>query len=204
MITLILIFLAIPALIFVGLLLLKIRSKKLLMGIPIAILCLPLVLGFGIYLARTPIQQGKFLAEVGPLLNSIFPPDDLYKTLAEENLSPTKATYIFNISHKYVGNHGIFIIVPSDRPSIKYRKSLGVSTRFFIGNKLIFEKPNDNHAGQYWGIDTYGFFFSNYNVPRDLPVSEPLTVEVTIHGDIDAFLKENLAAKVAVKKMSDE
>jgi len=195
--------LAIPVLIFVGLLLLRVRSKKLLMGIPITVLCLPLVLGFGIYLARTPIQQGKFLADFGPLLSLIFPPDDLYKALAEEKLSPAKTIYVFNISHKYVGNHGISIIVPSSSgPDFNNKEPLKVTTRFLRGGKIVLESKES--GSQFWGNDTYGFDYSYYTVPKDLPVSEPLTVEVTIHGDIDAFLKENKAAKVAVKKMSDE
>mgnify|MGYP001398699496 CR=1 FL=1 len=203
MMTIIIVFLTIPVIIFIGMLLLRVRSKKLLIGIPTAVLCMPFVFGFLIYLARTPIQQGKFLPDFGPLLNLVFPPDDLYKALAEENLSPTKKIYIFNISHKYVGKHGISIIVPSpDGPDFKKKEPLKVSTRFFRGDKIILEC---NESGSwFWRNDAYGFEYSYYSVPSNLPVSEPLRVEVTIYGDIDAFLKQNKGARVAVKKMSDE
>lgn len=164
---------------------------------------MPIVFGFGIYLARTPIQQGKFLADIGPLLSLIFPPDDLYKALAEEKLSQAKSIYVLNISHKYVGNHGISIIVPSSSgPDFKNKEPLKVTTRFFKGGKITLE--SNQSGSQFWGNNEYGFDYSSYTVPRDLPVSEPLRVEVTIHGDIDAFLKQNKAARVAVKKMSDE
>jgi len=188
---------------FIGLFLLKVRSKKLLMGIPITVLCMPLVLGFGIYLARTPIQQGKFLANIGPLLSLILPPEDLYNALAEEKLSSTKTKYVFNISHKYVGKHGISIIVPSSNgPDFKNIEPFKVTSRFFKGGKVVLESKES--GAQFWGNDRYGFDYSYYSVPRDLPVSEPLTVEITIHGNMDAFLKENKAAIIAVEKMSDE
>lgn len=203
MIVIILLFLAIPVLILIGLLLLRVRSKKMLIGIPTAVFCMPFVFGFVIYLARAPIQQGKILADFGPLLSLVCPPDDIYKALAEESLSPTKTIYSFKISHKYVGNHGISIIVPSSNgPDFKNKEPLKVTTRFFRGKKIALE--SNQSGSQFWGNDEYGFDFSHYTVPRDLPVSELLTVEVTIHGDIDAFLKQNKDARVAVKKMSDK
>lgn len=105
-------YLAFPATIFVLLRAFKVRDRKYLFGIPLVILCLSVLLGISAYVLRTPIQQGKLLPELGPLLNLAFPAQDLYLPLASEALSSQKKIYTFRVSHKYQGKHGVFIDIP--------------------------------------------------------------------------------------------
>lgn len=206
MITLLLIYLAVPVTIFIVLRALKVRSKKLVIGIPLAIACLPFLLGVALYGARQPIQQGKFLANLGPLLSLAFPPPDLYQTLAEEKLSSDKMVYTLKVSHKYVGNHGISITIPASIPvgSGVEKDAIEISSRFFSGSKMILEKPKEKAMRHFWGTSTYGFHFNDYVVPTEVPTYEQLLVEVTVHGNFKKFLDQNKMAIITVSKFSDQ
>jgi len=204
MTTLLIFFLLIPVLIYIGLFLCGVRSRKIRIGISMAVLCLPLLLGFAVYLARTPIQQGKVFSSIGPLLNLVFPPEGLYEPLAEEQLTTNKTTYTFDFSHKYVGNHIIEIIIsPARSVGLQGQQRLGVSAQFLVNKKAVFEQPEDEGC-PFWSNAFNGFEYIHYAVPKDLPISTPLTVKIRVHGDIDSFLRENGKAVIRLRKSSDE
>jgi hypothetical protein len=146
------------------------------------------------------------LPNLGPLLSLVFPPPDLYEPLAEETLFPDKMVYFLKVSHKYVGRHGISITIPSSIPigSDAGGNSIEISSRFFSGAKIMLERPKEIATRQFWGNDRYGFHFNDYVVPAEVPTSEHLLVEVTVHGDLEKFLDQNKRASVSVSKFSDE
>jgi hypothetical protein len=193
---------------FVALLLLalRVRSKRMIVGLPLAVLLLPVLLVASIYMVRAPIQQGKVMSEWGPLLSLLFPADDLYVPLAEEKLLPLKSVYTFYLTHKYVGNHGTSISVPSsnNRPEPAVEQRLKVYTSFFRDEKTIMKSEGAAEGSPFIGLNQYGFSYSRYRVPRDVPVAERLRVEVTVRGDLESFLKEHSGAKLVVRKESDE
>lgn len=197
-------YLVIPTGLFVLLWLFRVRSKKFLFGIPVFVLCLPIVFGVGLYVLRTPIQQGEFLPELGPLLSLVFPADDLYETLVEETVSTKKNTYSFNLSHKYVGNHAVFIEVPSN-PRSKLIVETGLKLNVIVtkGDKELFAARADR-GSPFLGKGRYGFYYVGYKVPKDIPVSTGVKLEVQVAGDVAQFLKNHGMAKVVVRKRSDQ
>ena len=182
----------------------RVRSKKFLLGVPIFIFCMPILFGISLYVLRAPIQQGVFLTNFGPILSMFFPADDLYSPLAEESLSPEKNTYNFNLSHKYLGNHAVFIEVPSDvRPEFVIERSLNLMVQMKEGDKVLFSGSSDR-GSPYSGKSKYGFYYIGYKVPENVPVSKDIAIEINIEKDIRSFLKNHENAKVIVRKKSDQ
>lgn len=204
MIGLFLLWLAPAAAIFLLLLALRVSPRKLLFGIPLGAIFLPTVIVVGTYVARKPIQEGKVLAEFGPLLNLLFPAEDLYIPLAEVRIQAGQTAYNLDVTHKYVGNHAVEVYVPSSmRPEWPAEKRLQISTSYFIDGRPI-RTMEGSEGSQFIGANQYGFIYSWYRVPRDLPVGERLRAQITIRGDLGAFVREHGGATLAVRKMSDE
>ena len=180
------------------------RSIKYLVGVTIVFLFLPIFLSVGAYVFRAQIQQGKFLPELGPLLSLAFPADDLYAPLAVESLSPEKSTYKFKFPHKYLGNHAVFIEIPSEiRPEFKIEKDLSLTVKIQEGDKLLLWKSEDR-GSPFLGKGRYGFYYVGYKVPKDVPVSKEISMEINIGKDVDHFLKTHEKARLIVRKSSDE
>jgi hypothetical protein len=195
--------LALPLSVFLFLWLFRVRSKKYLIGIPAVVLCIPMVLGVGIFLVRSPIQQGKFFADLGPTLSFLFPASDLYSPLVEKTLSPEMRDYNFDLSHKYVGNHVVSVEVVSDAPvNWDYEESLNVIIKVKNGDTVIFT-DSANQGSPYRGKRRSGFSYVRYSVPGDIPVSKNLAMEVFFDKGLPQFLKKYKSANIIVRKTSD-
>lgn len=198
-----LLFLAAPFVLLGLLYLLGIRSKRLVLAIPAGFYLLPVVMVAGLYLFRTPIQQGKVLADLGPLLNLVFPARDLYLPLATVELKAGLKEYTLDFSHKYVGMHAVEIATPG-RASMKSEdQDLRVSWKVFDGDRLLYE-AGPAKGSQFWGKDDHGNHFLWYRVPMDLPAGKQLTARVIISGDLNKYLEKRPSATLSVTKLSDE
>ena len=179
------------------------RSWRPLVTVPVAFYSLPVLVVIGFYLLRTPIQQGKFLAELGPILSLVFPPEDLYVPLAVKELAKGRTEYTLDFGHKYVGYHAVEISVPGNAPFGKIEPELQVLLEVFEGDKLLYRDGPVKGSG-YWGRNDHGLHFTRYSVTEDLPVSRPLTGKVTISGDLNRFLEGREGATIGITKVSDE
>jgi hypothetical protein len=203
MILLLLLYLLLPILFVVVLLFFGIRSKRMLIGIPAVILALPVLLVLGLYLLRGPIQQGRILSGIGPLLSLAFPADDLYTPLATVEIRSDKVTYAMDFTHKYVGRHALKVSIPGRFKIEKLDNDLQVSLRIFDDLTLLHEEGPEA-GGQFWGKDHYGLYFTQYQVPQDAPVGRPLMAKIHIMGDLKRFLEGRDLATISISKMSDE
>jgi hypothetical protein len=200
---LLLLYIILPIGLFGLLLFWKVRSKKYLYGLPLFLLCLPLLVAISLYLLRTPIQQGRLLPEFGPMLSLAFPAEDLYRPLAEEALSPERATYTFSLSHRYLGNHAVYIEVLSDeRPEFKIERGLRLDVRISEGDTVLIRSQEDR-GSPFLGKGRYGFYYVGYRVPGDVPVAKEVTVEVLFDKGLEAFLQTHENARLIVRKSSD-
>ena len=179
------------------------HSWRILVTVPVAFYSLPVLVVVGFYLLRTPIQQGKFLAQMGPVLSLIFPPEDLYDPLATTGLVSGKNEYTLRFTHKYVGHHTVEISVPGKSRIGKMEPELQISLEVFDGDTLLYSDGPGKGSG-FWGRNDHGLRFSRYNVPGDLPVSRPLTARITISGDLTGFLEGRKGATIGLTKVSDE
>ena len=179
------------------------RSLRKLITVPVAFYSLPVLVVIGFYLLRTPIQQGRFLAQLGPILSLVFPAEDLYVPLATTKLVSGKNEYTLRFTHKYVGHHAVEISVPGTALFGKLEPELQVLIKVFNGDKLLYEGEKAGGYG-FWGKEDYGLHFSRYRVPEDLPVSKPLNAEITISGDLGRFLDGREGTTLGVTKVSDE
>ena len=179
------------------------HSRRALITVPVAFYSLPVLVVIGFYLLRTPIQQGKFLAELGPILSLVFPPEDLYVPLAVKELAEGRTEYTLDFGHKYVGYHAVEISVPGNAPFGKIEPELQVFLEVFEGDKLLYRDGPVKGSG-YWGRNDHGLHFTRYSVTEDLPVSRPLTGKVTISGDLNRFLEGREGATIGITKVSDE
>lgn len=179
------------------------RSRRALIAVPVAFYCLPVLVVTGLYLFRAPIQQGRFLADLGPVLSLVFPPDDLYEPLAATSLRSGKQHYRLEFRHRYVGHHSLEISIPGGAPISKLGQDLQVLFEVSNGTGVIFRS---GPAGGTWfrGRDDHGLHFTRYAVPGDLPVAEPLSAAVSISGDLERFLQGRENATLGITKVSDE
>jgi hypothetical protein len=179
------------------------HSRGALITVPVAFYSLPVLVVIGLYVLRTPIQQGKFLAELGPILSLVFPAEDLYIPLAATELLSGKKEYVLKFAHMYVGHHAVEISVPGKAPIGKLEPELQVLMEVSSGDSLLYREGPGRGYG-FWGKDDYGLSFVRYDVPGDLPVAGPLTARITISGDLDGFIKSRKGARLQMTKVSDE
>ena len=179
------------------------RSLRTLITIPAALYSLPVIVVFGVYLLRAPIQQGKFLGQLGPVLSLIFPPEDLYTPLVSAALLSDRKEYTLSFTHKYVGHHAVEISVPGRSAIGKLEPELMVSLEVYQGETVLY-RNGPVKGSRFWGKERHGLSFSRYRVPEDLPVSSPLTAKVVVRGDLGGFLTGRTGAMLSIKKMSDE
>lgn len=181
-------------------------KKKILIAIPVSIFGVPIFFGGLLFILKGPIQEGKILQNttLGPLLNLIAPPPDLYNPLSSIKLEPEKTEYVLNFSNKYLGNHGL-LVSSSDPAKEEYPDYSDISVTFsvFDGQKELF-KMGPERASQFSGLDDYGAFLTWYKVPRDLPVSKQLTAKVVFSGNLKGFLERRGHTELKIEKFSDE
>lgn len=187
-------------------LLFRVDKRNILIAYFVLLIGLPTVFVGMLFVLKEPIQQGKMLSDtsLGPLLNLIAPPPDLYLPLAEVNLDPEKTEYTLDVSHKYLGNHALMVASPrpAREESPKYT-DLVVSMTVTDGQSELF-KADSGRTGQFWGRDEYGAFLLTYKVPRDLPVARPLKARVSISGGLKEFLARRGSTVLKIQKFSDE
>jgi hypothetical protein len=199
----------IVAIIFVVLiigLIINAKKRNILIAIPATVIGIPVILAGLLFAFKSPIQQGKILQNttLGPLLNFISPPSDLYLSLDSTNLEPKNTEYTLYFSHKYLGNHAL--MVSSPKPAKEERPSyadISVTLSVSDGEKELF-KMGPERAGQFFGRNDYGAFLASYKVPRDLPVSKQLTANVKITGNLIGFLERRGSTVLKIQKFSDE
>jgi hypothetical protein len=179
------------------------RSLRKLITVPVAFYSLPVLVVVGLYVFRTPIQQGKVMAELGPILSLVFPAEDLYIPLATTELVSGKNEYTLRFTHKYVGHHAVEISIPGKVPFGKLEPELQVSLEVLEGDTLLYRDGPVKGSG-FWGRNDHGLHFSWYGVPEDLPVARSLTARITMSGDLNGFLREREGTTLNITKVSDE
>jgi hypothetical protein len=205
MFLLVLVYLLIP-IAFTGVLYaLGARSRKILTAPLVGFVLFPVAFVAVLYFSRSPIQQGRILPGMGPILSLVFPAADLYEPLGIVPLEAGKSEYELAWDHKYVGRHALAVSVPGKGKGMAAMEpKLTVKMEVFEDEQLIFG-GGTGKASQYWGKEHYGMHLAWYRVPRDMPVGQPLKGVVTVTGgDLDLFLENYPGAELRVVKVSDE
>jgi hypothetical protein len=205
MLLLVLVCLLIPMAFTAVLYFMGVRSRKVLAVPLIAFVLLPVLVVIALYLFRAPIQQGRVLPDLGPVLSLVFPATDLYEPLLVMPLVTGKTEYELAWAHKYVGHHALAVSVPGRSNGMSAMEpKLAVNMEVFEDGDLIFG-GGTGRASQYWARDHFGVHLAWYRVPRDLPVGRPLTAVITVTGgDLDGFLTKYPGAELRMVKVSDE
>lgn len=191
----------------ITLVMLFIFSKKVMRKVSLALLILFFIVpvSFILFLAlcKTPIQEGRILADFGPLLLLFAPPEDLWQPLAHEEIKGDKRIYKFRIFHKYVGNH--CLVLSFDRLGSMQIVKHDLKMRFLVRKEetVLCDKTLEK-AWPYWGRDESGLTFYKYKVPQDLPIREPFVAEISIQGDIEEFIEHYGTTELILRKASDE
>lgn len=184
----------------------KSRRRNIAMAMLVTAIGLPVVIGFGLYFLKTPIQQGKLLkgTMIGPLLNLVAPPEDLYLPLVEARLETAKSEYQFQFAHKYVGNHALVVSSPQPQKEAYPRyDDIAIKLTVLEDEPAIFTIEN-KRFGKFTGRNAYGAVVARYRVPEDLPVSTRLNAKVWIDGDLEGFLGRRGPTVIKIKKISDQ
>ena len=185
---------------------LRAKKRTVLIAVPVTAIGVPVILVGLLFAFKAPIQQGKIFKNttLGPLLNLVSPPPDLYNPLASIELEPEKTEYILLFSHRYIGNHAL--MVSSSKPVIEKNPKyddIAVSFSVFGSKEEVYITANEK-PGQFWGRNDYGAFLASYKVPKDLPTSKQLTATVIISGNLKGFLERRGKTVLKTQKFSDE
>lgn len=187
-------------------LMVRASKRKILIAISATVFGVPILFGGLLFILKGPIQEGKILESttLGPLLNLISPPPDLYHPLISVNLEPGQNEYVLRFSNKYLGNHALMVSSPKpakeDNPNYS---DISVAFSVSDGEKELF-RMGPERANQFLGRNDYGAFLAWYKVPRDLPVSKELTARVIFSGNLKGFLGRRGVTKLKIQKFSDE
>ncbi|MCD4688295.1 MAG: hypothetical protein K8R55_03045 [Desulfuromonadaceae bacterium] len=182
------------------------KKRKILIAIPVALIGIPAILMGLLFLFKEPLQRGETLANssIGPLLNLISPPPDLYRPLGSIALAPEITEYTLSFIHKYVGHHALMVASPrplkEDSPSYT---DISVSMAVFDGQTELLEMSSEK-IGQFWRREDYGAFLLSYKVPGNLPIARELTAKVKISGNLKGFLERRGGTVLMIQKVSDE
>ena len=173
--------------------------------IPIAILGIPIFYGGLLFIFKGPIQKGFFLSNstLGPLLNHIFPPSDLYDPLAEVEINKNKSEYSLLFSHKYVGNHALFIHTKriSDNGHLN-QADISYKVTVYDNHQEIF-KREQKHFSCFERIGESLNIVLWYTVPIELPVKNKLEAKIELDGNLKNFFSDHRSPKFLIKKVSD-
>jgi len=203
MMLLLILWLSIPALLMGFLYMIGVRSRGRLIAAPLILFLLPFLAAALLYLFRTPVQQGKILSGMGPLLNIVFPAEDLYDPLVTVDLEPGINDYILSFSHRYVGRHAVEISSPRGSGFEDAQQNFHVTFEVFHDGRIAYY-AEQLKGSMFWGKDDHGLHFNTYRVPKNLPVGYELTARVTVRGDVDDYLEKHGAARLRITKMSDQ
>lgn len=133
-------------------------KRNILIAIPVTVFGVPIFFWGLLFIFKGPIQEGKIFknSTLGPLLNLISPPPDLYLPLGTINLEPQKTEYTFRLSNKYLGNHGLMVSSPKPAKEENPNYSdISVTLSVSDGEKELF-KMGPERASQFLGIEDYG------------------------------------------------
>jgi hypothetical protein len=119
-------------------LIVRAKKRKILIAVPVTLIGIPAILVGLLFLFKEPLQRGEILANtsIGPLLNLLSLPSDLYLALASISLDPDITEYTLTFSHQYIGNHTLMVASP--RPLKEESPSyadISVSMAVFDGQK---------------------------------------------------------------------
>jgi hypothetical protein len=166
----------------------------------IAITCVLIVIS--LFPLTYIVQRGYVLQGLAPFLLFVSPPEDLFEPIAKVRLDPSKDSYTFKFTHKYLGNHELRISFPGESLN-KIENDLYVSIKIADGNRTLLEKSSREISGIFGNLKR-GINFIDYKVPKDLPVSHELVAVVVVKGSIGDFVKQNGPADIIITHGSEE
>lgn len=139
------------------------------------------------------------------LFNLFFPPNDLYEPLVFSPLGNENKKYVFNVMHKYPGQHEIVIQTPSSPDiGVSYKMDFLAQVALRSDVKEIISKEVVVPDSQFWGNDDGGIVLLNYRVPEEVPKYNTVQISVSISGNISKFNKRYGNSQLIVRKRSDK
>lgn len=156
------------------------------------------------------ILRSNFPEPIEFLVQSFFPPKDLYRLLAkvEIDFKQGELTLKENFSHKYPGRYEFGLILENTPNDFYFNKDLHHLTSDMKVVFLVNGKKNKSYvlSGEFdpfIGKDGNGLILGVYNCPADLPIDKLVTVEITIVGTSSSDKIKQLAS-FYIKKFSDK
>ncbi len=189
-------------LIYIGLMIALLKSKKGVKKVILGILVCLLLIPASLLVLVKPAQKGVVFPGWGKLSLLMFEPADLWEPLSERSLIYNE--YAFQVFHKYVGNYNISILFDDkDIDAWKVETNdLSMSIYFYLSNQEIFTKSSE-FIGAFKGRNGSGLSYIRYSLPDDLPLGQTLQARLVISGDIKEFINKYGSAKIIIKKGSD-
>ena len=160
-----------------------------------------LLVSFSVFVGLAHYQ----LRSSSPLYNFFFSPSDLYHNLAESNydLSVRGLEKKLKFTIKYPGNHWLAILVESPPELMgEYKADFLVKIQILSEKRVLSESVVSDSS--FWIHSGRGFALTTYNVPGELPIGEPLTINAIVVKESPTFTKQYGKQRIIMSKYSDE
>ena len=167
-----------------------------------------LVVVGGMWLARAPVLQGRFLPELRWLFASLAPPDDYFAPLVSAPISLAQAgeTGMLKFRHKYVGTYQLGLVAAKPEPQglPSQRAKFRLSIHCAAGGHPPFERQIDGYTAPWWSRSEGGFTLLNYEVPGNLPVDRDIECLIRVESTDSGFEQRYGPLSVFVRKASEK
>jgi len=143
----------------------------------------------------------------GVLVGFINPPADYFEPRAEVEVRPGQTKYFIECSHKYYGGYSVEFNFPG-KMDITESMETGMSFRCSFRDSagcVLQTNTIDNFVAYSDGRGFIGGSIAKYEVPKNLPIDDKLTLCVEVDGSSRRkFLCNHPMATLSVVKTSDE
>jgi len=138
----------------------------------------------------------------------LFLPDGKYRPLARISISeiPHGGTWSAGLDHAFRGRYEIGIMVErlTMEPVDSYDVDLVFEIKIYSDKVLCFSSRSGTKVVPFWGIEGKGFVFTTYEVPRDVPINQPVRFEVKVIQTGPRFAEHYRPTDFFVRKASDK
>jgi hypothetical protein len=171
----------------------------------VAIIALLVAVFFAV---RESVLRGFGPAMLRVFLQEFFPPRGMYdkRYFSEIDLRTDGVEAKLTYSHSYFGDYELGFGSSKRLPNPLPRGDLNaeISVRVGLRGKVLRSWRVATFLTPWWDQNSSGFALVRYNVPRDLPRSEPLEFSVVIDRGSSFFEKNYGTATIYIGKASEK
>jgi hypothetical protein len=156
---------------------------------------------------KTILSHNAFGGNFRGLVEFFMPPHDFFTPLVTKQIDISQKGARIRCEYKnvYLGRHAIGLFIGNIFRDVFQKKTsmrLVLQVEVFLKNKKIFSKKTEGCISSFLGKNE-GVILLFYDTPSDLPLNEPLTLEVEVLNQDAEIVGKYGPAELFVEKWPD-